>query len=139
MSLAKAKYCSQRGLSRRRGIEFNLSFDQWYQWWLDQGVDKNIKNPNQSANDLTMGRKGDAGGYTLDNIECVTRSKNSKDAWSNKRYKVFQPIKTPLGIFDSIKDALAAHKWKHSANLWYYMKKQPTQYFRIGEKHNGSR
>ena len=35
---AVKKYKAHRGQAVRRGIDFLLTFEQWYQWWQQQGT-----------------------------------------------------------------------------------------------------
>ena len=85
MSLTKARqrYSAQRSSAKRRNIMFNISFEDWYNWWLNHGVDKNISNGPLSKNTLCMCRKGDQGAYDLTNIYCDTVSNNSNRPGSN--------------------------------------------------------
>jgi len=110
---AKCAFYTQRSKSKIRNIEFLLTFEEWYQWWLDQGVDKNqYRSDPRDGNALCMCRYNDAGPYSLDNIYCTTRQQNSKDARivdprdGNKRHRA---VKTPLGIFKSALEAAKAH------------------------------
>ena len=41
LSLAKKKYSRHKAQSKFRKIDFNFTFDEWYNWWLKHGVDKN--------------------------------------------------------------------------------------------------
>lgn len=63
---AKAKWFAHRQNAKRRGIEFNFSFDQWLQFWLDSGHwhQRGIK----SADNYVMSRLGDTGPYSADNV-----------------------------------------------------------------------
>lgn len=75
---ARQRYYDQKGHARHRGIEWELTFEQWYQWWLDQGVDKD--HPTKvCGQQLCMCRPNDKGPYSLDNIYCGTRSENTKE------------------------------------------------------------
>ena len=40
-------------------------------------------------------------------------------------------VVTPLGSFESVKAATAAHGWKHNGSLFYAMKKLPEQYYYV--------
>lgn len=131
-SIAKNRYNGAKSRSNQRGIDFKLSFDQWYDWWLSNGVDKNKKQPPKTKDTLCMCRYGDIGPYELSNIYCATVSENVKDQWKNGHSVGASPkkIKTPLGIFNSKKEATAAYKvdrttmarWlKSKADEFYYL------------------
>ena len=73
------KYHSHKYNAKKRNIEFELTFDQWNQWWITHGVDKSLPNMSGNTKDnLCMCRYNDAGPYSLDNIYCDTNINNSK-------------------------------------------------------------
>lgn len=107
MKKAISLYHSQKKIAEKRNIDFLLTFDEWYQWWLSNGIDKN--GPSQKElgidrkNTLCMCRYGDIGPYSLDNIYCATASQNAKDMVTNgSMFRQCRKISTPQGIFDSI-------------------------------------
>jgi hypothetical protein len=77
LTKAKQRYSAQRCRAKQRNISFNLTFDEWYNWWLSNGVDKDISNGPYSSTTLCMCRFNDTGSYELTNIYCETASKNS--------------------------------------------------------------
>jgi hypothetical protein len=56
-------YKAQRANARRRGIAWDLTFDQWLAWWGADLVRRGV-GPDR----LQMQRIGDAGPYALGNI-----------------------------------------------------------------------
>jgi len=77
LTKAKQRYSSQRSRAKDRNIPFNLTFQEWYQWWLSNGVDKDISNGPYSSTTLCMCRFNDVGPYELTNIYCDTVSNNA--------------------------------------------------------------
>jgi hypothetical protein len=75
---ARQRFYEQKGKAGFRGIEWNLTFEQWYQWWLDQGIDKDYAT-QVNRDQLCMCRPGDNGPYSIDNIYCGTRSQNTRE------------------------------------------------------------
>ena len=69
----RERFNSQRCTSRRRGVEFNLSFDEWA-WFWNGHWDKRGNKPDQ----LAMCRNNDEGAYELGNIYLDTNRNNSK-------------------------------------------------------------
>lgn len=138
MIIAKRKFQSAKFGAKKRGIPFLLTFEQWYNWWLSQGIDKNqpvIGGLKRSQlNELCMCRFGDQGPYTLNNIYCSTRSQNSKDAHTHPSYvkKILnarqKPIQTPLGRFDSLTQAGKAYGLDKTT-IGHRLKKYPKQYY----------
>ncbi len=70
---ARQKFHAQRGQAKRRGIEWQLTFEQWFQWW---GEDLDKRGPR--AWQLSMQRVGDAGPYALGNIRKGTPKDNGR-------------------------------------------------------------
>ena len=110
---AKHRYGIHKGTAKARGVEFKLNFEDWNNWWLAHGVDKNYPTA-KGPNVLCMCRTNDSGAYELSNIYCDTLSNNikhsyslrhSKNTYSNGRQRV---VKTPVGTFNSIKVASVA-------------------------------
>lgn len=65
-------YFHQRARAKRRGIGFELTFEQWREWW---GAD--IDRRGTRKGDLCMQRIRDTGPYALGNIEKGDAQKNS--------------------------------------------------------------
>lgn len=129
MSYAKLRYREHRKSARIRNIPFLLTFDEWNNWWLSHGVDRNIPRKH-NGNILCMCRIGDKGAYELSNIYCATLSQNNIDAHINNptRDGHRKKIQTPLGIFESRKQAAASHGcYVTTINLW--MKKYPNEFY----------
>lgn len=76
LPIARRAYSNKKKDAIERGIDFNLSFLEYYEWFLNQGVDKNISQKNDK-NAWCMCRKNDIGDYSLDNIYLDTMSNNS--------------------------------------------------------------
>ena len=97
LSYAKGRYNTQKAGAKARGIPFLLTFEEWYNWFLSQGVDRNIPQGNGGGS-KAMCRYNDSGPYSLSNIYLGTQSSNIQDF--NKRTKR-KMIKTPNGIMKS--------------------------------------
>lgn len=85
MALAIWKYQKHRAQSKFRGIDFLLTFEEWYNWWLQNGVDKNQDVKWTGKGRPCMCRKGDTGPYELNNIYFATNSDNAKDLTKHGR------------------------------------------------------
>jgi len=79
LSLAKWKYNKHKAQAKFRNIDFNIIFDDWYNWWLSNGVDKNVNTEWPGGDRPCMCRYGDQGPYELDNIYYATNSQNARD------------------------------------------------------------
>jgi hypothetical protein len=105
--LSYYRYGKHKRDAASRGIDFKLSLEQWYDWWFQHGIDKNIPR-KLNKNTLCMCRHNDQGAYELGNIYCATLSQNQKDARkfnTNFGKTRSKPFRTPLKDFSSKKDA----------------------------------
>lgn len=75
------KYRSQVYSSKRRGIEFNMSFPEWFKIWKDSG---HLSERGKGKDEFVMARHMDSGAYEVGNVEIVSSSQNHKDAWKCK-------------------------------------------------------
>lgn len=130
MVTAKNRFQIHRYSAKTRNIPFELTFDEWYNWWLSHGIDKEYpqkRGPNMPC----MCRYGDTGPYNLSNIYFDTSSNNVKYANTGRiNYACRKTVKTPYGTFDS--GIIAAEKLNISRKkLWTLMKKNPQDYFYV--------
>jgi hypothetical protein len=129
---AKDSYAGHRWKANKRGIPFLLTFEEWNNWWLSNGIDKNQKQPPMSGATLCMCRFGDVGPYSLTNIYCDTISNNVKHGRKNKTYigtgAKGRPFMTPDGEFPSFRSACKFYNINKSS-LYGRMKRHPTQYY----------
>ena len=65
MTNAKTKYTTHKSNAKRRGIEFNLTFEQWFDIWEKSGK---WDERGRSANKYCMCRVGDTGSYSVNNV-----------------------------------------------------------------------
>lgn len=70
--LARRAWISQKAGSKKRGILFHFSFEQWVKWW---GAD--LDRRGAGADDLVMARFMDDGAYEPSNVYKATRAENS--------------------------------------------------------------
>jgi hypothetical protein len=77
----KRKYLVHRTNAKMRGVEFKLTFEEWFCWWMDTG---HYSERGREVGKYVMARKGDVGAYELGNIECVQAQVNSVAAHLGK-------------------------------------------------------
>ena len=68
-------YASHRRSAKKQGIPFQFTFEQWRDWWL---TDNRWSRRGRKAGQLQMGRKGNSGPYSPDNVECATKEQKQK-------------------------------------------------------------
>lgn len=79
----KAAYSNHLRRAKRKGLSFEFTFEEWCDWWLTHlGPDWAAKRGSKMGQ-YVMARKGDKGGYTLDNIECILAEQNVFDQHAN--------------------------------------------------------
>ena len=62
---AKTKFNAHKSNAKRRGIEFLLTFEQWFDIWQKSG---NFDKRGRGADKYCMCRVGDTGSYSVDNV-----------------------------------------------------------------------
>ena len=69
----RAAYSNQKHSAKKLGIPFLFTFEQWSEWWHDRWSQRGRK-----AGQLQMGRKGNSGPFSPDNVECATKEEKQK-------------------------------------------------------------
>lgn len=70
----KDRYQQHKRSSKIRGIEFTLTFEQWWGLW-----EPHWERRGQKSQDMCMCRKGDKGGYTWGNVRIATVKENQHE------------------------------------------------------------
>lgn len=73
------KFRRHRQNAKNRGIEWGLTFREWWDIWQESG-----KWDERGRGGYVMARFGDTGPYAKDNVEIVTSSQNIKDSYITK-------------------------------------------------------
>ena len=73
---------SQKNKAKRRGIGWELTYEQWRHWWGDD-----LAKRGQGKDDLQMQRPADSGPYALWNIRKGRPVENVKTAGAIRRNK----------------------------------------------------
>lgn len=117
----------------KRNIEWDLTFEQWLNWWGEDIIDR-----GSGKGKLNMCRFNDTGPYSLENIYKGTHEDNIISAHTGmkrtpehvailteqlKTARKPKAVITPLGKFNSIADAGRAHKI-HCSTVTYHIKKE---------------
>ena len=124
----RAAYSNQKHSAKKLGIPFLFTFEQWSEWWHDRWSQR-----GRMAGQLQMGRKGNSGPYSPDNVECATKEEKQKSQLIAHSFSVLspeqraeiarkaglsrrgakhwraRPVVTPLGTFVTITAAAEAH------------------------------
>src|SRR6476660_2333550 len=124
----RAAYSNQKHSAKKLGIPFLFTFEQWSEWWHELWSQRCRK-----AGQLQMGRKGNSGPFSPDNVEGATKEEKQKSQLIAHSFSVLspepraeiarkaglsrrgakhwraRPVGTPLGTFVTITAAAEAH------------------------------
>lgn len=78
---AKGKFVRQKANSKTRGIDWQLSFEEWWSVWEKSGK---WEQRGKKSQEYCMARKLDWGPYSLDNVFITTNRKNSQEGFFHK-------------------------------------------------------
>lgn len=79
-----ARFMQQRRRAKSRGVEWLLTFDEWFSIWEASGKYAQ-RGPHKGQ--YVMARKGDIGPYAVGNVFIHLHSDNVRDGYSNERNK----------------------------------------------------
>ena len=110
----------------RRGIEWQLTFEEWSDWW---GTD--IDNRGCKNGQLVMARFNDIGPYSLSNIKKITANANHVEANAiTKNYKSVKAVSAEGQRFNSMTQA-GKHFNVLPSTIRDRIKTRPNEYFYI--------
>jgi len=72
----KGAYTVHKANAKQRGVEFNLTFDEWWKLWSDS---KRWTRRGNRSGRYVMCRKGDVGAYELGNVYIGTFNRNVRE------------------------------------------------------------
>lgn len=93
---AARKFSLQGHAARQRGIEWELTFEEWWCIWQKSGV-WHLRG-RSSAESMVMARYEDKGPYAVGNVRIITVSKNMKEAWKVNPEPMRRNLKRGKGI-----------------------------------------
>lgn len=136
-------YTRSKADSKRRGIDFLFTFEEWKAWWIDTGK---WELRGKKAGCYQMCRKNDVGPYAAWNVYCDTVEANSRlphagtkraAEWAEKignslrgkaksvahakalaAAQLGKRYKTPVGVFDTSAECEAATGVKRATVMW---------------------
>ena len=81
VKLRKA-FRTHKGGAAKRGIAFELTFEEWLNIWLDSG---HLAERGTHRGQYCMARFGDKGPYAVENIKIITCTENVKEGMIGKQ------------------------------------------------------
>lgn len=103
MDLRKA-FSMQKIKAKHRGIEFLMTFEEWYKIWLDSG---HISERGNKKGQYVMARFGDQGPYAVGNVRIVPVAINQNEAHIGRI--VSEDTRSLIGLATSKRVG-----WKHT-------------------------
>jgi hypothetical protein len=79
------KYSVHKACAKRRGIAFELTFEEWFEIWEVSG---HFEKRGRSRHEYHMARHGDRGAYAVGNVKIITASQNIKEIKGKKGRKM---------------------------------------------------
>jgi hypothetical protein len=108
-TLEQKKYADQKSKAKHRGIEFNLTFEQWWHIWEQSGKwdQRGIRNGQ-----YVMSRIADKGSYAIGNVYIQTVGDNNREAFATHRIAPMQGKKHSIETIEKMKDRPSPNKGK---------------------------
>jgi hypothetical protein len=130
----KQKYSMQKTSAEKRGIAWQFTFDEWFNWWQATG---HWDNRGCKKGQYVMARFEDKGPYAINNVFCCSVEQNNSDRHKFNSYvkaavskAQSKPIMTPEGLFPS-KILAANYYGLNSAALSYRLTKYPKEFYYV--------
>lgn len=79
----KQPYWHHKFQAKVRGIEFLLTFDEWFKFWIDSG---HFHERGACRGKYVMARFGDVGPYALGNIKIISHGENISEGRLGRRH-----------------------------------------------------
>ena len=84
-NIVKHKYNVHKAQAKHRGIDFDLTFEEWLSIWTASGQ---LENRGKKVGQFVMSRKNDIGPYSVENVFIQQTSENIKDAVTGNKFAI---------------------------------------------------
>ncbi len=101
----------QRTQARQRGVEWRLTFEEWFGIWTESG---HWEQRGRTRGCYVMARHGDTGPYAVGNVSIITAEQNVRDAnRAGDKYRVPRRRKDdlPIGVYPNSKSSFKAMRY----------------------------
>jgi len=92
---ANRKYNQQKNQAKIRGVEFNISFEDWMKVWLDSG---HWNQRGKTRGSYNMSRINDTGPYQYDNVFIQSHEQNASDGHKGKEHSELHRMRNSIGV-----------------------------------------
>src|SRR6516164_720934 len=73
---AKEAYWAQKANAKARGKDWKFTLEEWISWWEEKLGPNWLQKRGRGKSKYVMGRRGDTGPYSPENVECLTNLQN---------------------------------------------------------------
>ena len=122
----RGRYKDHAKRAAKRGIDFELTYEQWMEIWLASGQ---ILNRGMELGQYVMGRNNDTGPYAIGNVSIITGAQNVHDAnirlspgfhkrWTDERRQAHSEALTGRTVSDETRTRMseaAKARWASQA------------------------
>lgn len=74
--MAQIKFRDFKGRNKKNGLTTAMTYDEWYEWWMANGVDKQLRQPRVNKETLIMLIKDPTKPFTIANAQLGTYGEN---------------------------------------------------------------
>ena len=85
---AKQQYHNHKHRAKRKGIGFEMTFDEWYNIWINSG---HYHEKGTKRGQYVMSRYNDIGPYKVGNVYIQTVGENTKEAFTTNNKDFIKP------------------------------------------------
>jgi hypothetical protein len=123
----RSAYASQKSHAKQRGIPFNLTFEEWFDWWQATG---HYHERGRNKHCYVMARYNDTGPYQLGNIYCCTVAENTRTGNKLKPRAISQKTRDAATKANTGRTHSKTSRDKMSASQCNWMRK-PAQFVKM--------
>ena len=73
---ATEAYWAQKANAKARGKDWKFTLEEWISWWEEKLGPNWLEKRGRGKSKYVMGRRGDTGPYSPENVECLTNLQN---------------------------------------------------------------
>lgn len=118
----RKKYTSHKSSAKFRGIDFKLTFEEWFDIWQKSG---HYHERGIGKGSYVMSRIGDKGGYEVGNVFIQSNSDNVKQATHTGPKNLRHSAETKLLFSEQRKGKPKTAEWIEKIKLSNLGKKKP--------------
>ena len=123
--ILRSRYRAHKGNAKKRGVVFELTFDEWVKIWIDSG---RLQERGQRKGGYVMARFGDKGPYKIGNVKIIKAEENGREYMRRVKSKLLE-INLGNGYAKGLRhtdETKALISTFHQGNSWHRGMKMST-------------